>query len=54
MSRDELARVRISVPGNMTTAFLVLRLYLGEFEYREAPFDRILDQVREGAPTPAC
>lgn len=48
MSREELARVRISVPGKMTTAFLVLRMYLGEFEYREAPFDRILDQVREG------
>ncbi|MFL5968423.1 MAG: MqnA/MqnD/SBP family protein [Gaiellaceae bacterium] len=48
MSKDELAGVRISVPGKMTTAFLVLRLYLGDFEYREAPFDRILDQVREG------
>jgi 1,4-dihydroxy-6-naphthoate synthase len=48
MSRDELGRVRITVPGKMTTAFLVLRLYLGDFEYREAPFDRILDQVREG------
>jgi 1,4-dihydroxy-6-naphthoate synthase len=23
-------------------------MYLGDFEYREAPFDRILDQVREG------
>jgi 1,4-dihydroxy-6-naphthoate synthase len=49
MTREELVPVRISVPGKMTTAFLVLRLYLGgDFEYREAPFDRILDQVREG------
>jgi 1,4-dihydroxy-6-naphthoate synthase len=48
MSKDELAGVRISVPGRMTTAFLVLRLYLGDFEYREAPFDRILEQVVEG------
>jgi 1,4-dihydroxy-6-naphthoate synthase len=48
MTRDELAAVRISVPGKMTTAYLVLRLYLGDFESREAPFDRILDQVREG------
>jgi 1,4-dihydroxy-6-naphthoate synthase len=48
MSREDVGRVRISVPGKMTTAFLVLRLYLGEFEYREAPFDRILDQVRDG------
>ena len=48
MSKDELAGVRISVPGRMTTAFLVLRLYIGDFEYRETPFDRILDQVVEG------
>jgi 1,4-dihydroxy-6-naphthoate synthase len=48
MSREQLAEARISVPGKMTTAFLVLRLYLGDFEYREAPFDRILDQVRGG------
>ena len=50
MSKEQLAATRISVPGKMTTAFLVLRLYLGsaDFEYREAPFDRILDQVREG------
>ena len=48
MTRDELAKVRITVPGKMTTAFLVMRLYLGDFEYREAPFDKILDQVREG------
>jgi 1,4-dihydroxy-6-naphthoate synthase len=47
-SKEQLAELRISVPGKMTTAFLVLRLYLGDFEYREAPFDRILDQVREG------
>jgi 1,4-dihydroxy-6-naphthoate synthase len=48
MSKEDLAGVRISVPGKMTTAFLVLRLYLGEFQYREVPFDRILDQVGEG------
>jgi 5,8-dihydroxy-2-naphthoate synthase len=47
MTREQLGGVRITVPGRMTTAFLVLRLYLGEFEYREAPFDRILDQVLE-------
>jgi 1,4-dihydroxy-6-naphthoate synthase len=48
MSKEQLAEVRITVPGKMTTAFLVLRLYLGDFEYREAQFDRILEQVREG------
>jgi 1,4-dihydroxy-6-naphthoate synthase len=32
----------------MTTAFLTLRLYLGDFSYRVLPFDEILDEVREG------
>jgi 1,4-dihydroxy-6-naphthoate synthase len=48
MTKEQLADVRITVPGRMTTAFLVMRMYLGDFEYREAPFDRILDQVIEG------
>jgi len=48
LTKEQLAGLRITIPGRMTTAFLVLRLYLGDFEYREAPFDRILDQVLEG------
>jgi 1,4-dihydroxy-6-naphthoate synthase len=33
----------------MTTAFLVLRLALGEdFPYREVPFDEIIDEVKSG------
>src|SRR6185437_4176914 len=36
--------------GKMTTAFLVLRMYLGgEFAYRVVPFDEILDEVKSGA-----
>jgi 1,4-dihydroxy-6-naphthoate synthase len=48
LSRDELREVEIAVPGRMTTAFLVLRMYLGDFRYRVVPFDRILDEVRDG------
>jgi 1,4-dihydroxy-6-naphthoate synthase len=48
LSRDELREVEIAVPGRMTTAFLVLRMYLGEFRFREVPFDRILEEVAEG------
>ena len=48
LSRDELRETEIVVPGEMTTAFLTLRLLLGEFGYRVVPFDRILDEVREG------
>ncbi len=45
---DELRGLEIAVPGKMTTAFLVLRMALGDFRYREMPFDQILDEVREG------
>jgi 1,4-dihydroxy-6-naphthoate synthase len=47
-SREELRRLEIAVPGRMTTAFLVLRMYLGDFRYREVPFDRIIDEVTSG------
>ena len=49
LTRERLQGVEIAVPGRMTTAFLVLRLYLGEFRYREVPFDRILGEVVSGA-----
>jgi 1,4-dihydroxy-6-naphthoate synthase len=48
LSLSRLREVEIAVPGRMTTAFLVLRLVLGDFRYREVPFDRILDEVKEG------
>ena len=48
MSADELRRVEIVVPGRMTTAFLALRLHLGDFTWRELPFDEILDEVVSG------
>src|SRR5919199_4579576 len=48
LSAEQLREVEIAVPGRMTTAFLVLRLYLGEFRFREVPFDRILDEVKSG------
>jgi 1,4-dihydroxy-6-naphthoate synthase len=46
LSMSELKRVEVAVPGRMTTAFLVLRMALGDFAYREVPFDRILEEVR--------
>jgi 1,4-dihydroxy-6-naphthoate synthase len=48
LSRDELRRVEIAVPGRMTTAFLVLRMVLGDFAHREVPFDRIPSEVKTG------
>jgi 5,8-dihydroxy-2-naphthoate synthase len=49
LSRNELLNTETIVPGTGTTAFLTLRLYLGEeFKYRALPFDQILDEVRSG------
>jgi 1,4-dihydroxy-6-naphthoate synthase len=49
LDKAGLAEVEIAVPGRMTTAFLVLGLYLGgEFRFREVPFDEIMDEVEAG------
>ncbi len=48
LSLDELRATEIAVPGRMTTAFLVLRMYLGDFAYRVLPFDDILPAVKSG------
>ena len=36
------------MPGALTTAFLALRLVLGDFRYRELPFDEIPEEVASG------
>ena len=44
-----LRGMEIVVPGRLTTAYLVLRLALGEdVRVRELPFDQILDEVVSG------
>jgi 1,4-dihydroxy-6-naphthoate synthase len=46
---DELrAMRRIAVPGELTSAFLMLRLAIGKFSYYLAPYDTILDEVANG------
>src|SRR5213594_4200285 len=43
---EDLAKVKIAVPGTMTTAFLTLRLLLPKgFEYEVMPFDAIIPAV---------
>ena len=49
LSADELRAEEIAVPGTLTTAFLVLRMVLGEdFAFRAMSFDRIIDAVTSG------
>ena len=50
--REEIAGLRIAVPGTMTSAFLALQLWLGrpakQIQFTVVPFDQIFRAVREG------
>ncbi|MDG2390223.1 MAG: ABC transporter substrate-binding protein [Planctomycetaceae bacterium] len=49
MSIDDLRGKKIAVPGTYTTAFLGLKLLLGDdFEFEVHPFDEILNVVEQG------
>ena len=48
LSLDELRKTEILVPGKLTTAFLVLKMALGDFDSRVLPFDEILPAVAAG------
>lgn len=45
---EEIAKLNIAIPGTMTSAYLQLRLAIGEFRYTVVPFDQILEAVAEG------
>jgi 1,4-dihydroxy-6-naphthoate synthase len=47
-SRALLRELTIAVPGLMTSAYLALQLYLGEFKHVVVPFDQIFDAVKNG------
>jgi 1,4-dihydroxy-6-naphthoate synthase len=44
----EASRRRVAVPGERTSAFLALKLFAPDASTYVVPFDRILDEVREG------
>src|SRR6266513_368957 len=49
LSREEVTRAKIAIPGTMTSAFLALQLWLGvpaaRFDYVVVPFDQIFQTV---------
>ena len=47
-ARESLGSGTIAVPGRMTSAFLALQLFLGEFNFVVVPFDKIFDAVESG------
>jgi 5,8-dihydroxy-2-naphthoate synthase len=46
--RERLRNCLIAVPGRMTSAYLALQLYLGNFHHVVVPFDQIFDAVKAG------
>jgi 1,4-dihydroxy-6-naphthoate synthase len=45
---SDLKRVKIAVPGTLTTAYLTLRLLAGDISYEVVPFDEIIAAVAAG------
>ncbi len=46
-SPDDLPKLRVAVPGTLTSAFLALRIFNPEFAYEVVPFDEIIKAVKE-------
>ncbi len=45
---SEIGSMKIAIPGELTSAFLALRIYNSEFEYVVVPFDQIIEKVQKG------
>jgi 1,4-dihydroxy-6-naphthoate synthase len=48
LSLADIKKTRIAVPGTLTTAFLVLKLFAPEVETVTVPFDKIIPAVVDG------
>src|SRR5256885_15375643 len=45
---EDISKLKIAIPGELTSAFLALRIFNPEFEYEVVPFDEIIEAVQEG------
>jgi 5,8-dihydroxy-2-naphthoate synthase len=45
---SEIKNKRVAIPGELTSAYLALRLHTPEFDYGVVPFDQIIDEVVGG------
>jgi 1,4-dihydroxy-6-naphthoate synthase len=45
---EELQRVKVAIPGTLTTAYLALKLFSPKIETAVVPFDRIIPEVLAG------
>lgn len=47
-SADDIGQMKIAIPGELTSAFLALRIFNNDFQYEVVEFDKIIDAVLEG------
>jgi 1,4-dihydroxy-6-naphthoate synthase len=47
-SIDEVKKVKLAVPGTLTTAYLALKLFAPTVETEVVPFDQIIPQILDG------
>ncbi len=45
---EDIPNLKIAIPGELTSAFLALRIFNQDFEYTIVPFDEIIDAVKNG------
>src|SRR4030095_9392526 len=45
---EDISKLKIAIPGKLTSAFLALSIFEPEFEYEVVPFDKIIDAVQSG------
>lgn len=47
-TKEELKKVTVAVPGEMTTAYLALKIWEPELKTEVVPFDQIMERVESG------
>lgn len=45
---EDISRLKIAIPGKLTSAFLALRIFNSDFAFEVVPFDQIIDAVKNG------
>jgi 1,4-dihydroxy-6-naphthoate synthase len=44
----DISKIKVAIPGELTSAYLALRLHTPDFEFGIVPFDAIIDAVQSG------
>ncbi len=48
LTPDQIGKMTIAVPGELTSAYLALKIYNSDFEHIVVPFDEIINVVQSG------